>query len=142
MKPYLHTMIGLFPLLLASAALADQQGVAFVTAPEQAHTHCFADNADKAFECARKKCRKDGGQECLRTRWCYPAGWSGVMSINLSIGFHFPTELCGMPNRKSLIAAFETMCRNWENADQCNVGLIFSPDGKQETAGIAIDPKP
>ncbi len=141
MKRFLRTATVLILFLLTSPALAGQQGVAFVTAPEQAHTHCFADNADNAFKCAREKCHKAGGQECLRTRWCYPAGWSGIMSINLSIGFHFPTELCGMPNREALVAAFETMCRNWENANQCNVGLIFSPDGKEETADIAIDPK-
>ena len=127
--------------LLALPAAAEPQGIAFVNSPEQAHTSCFSGNMDKAFKCARKKCQKAGGDECLRVRWCYPAMWSGVMSINLSIGFHFPAELCGMPSKKALLATFEVMCRNWENASDCYVGSIFSPQGEKETSGIAFDPK-
>ncbi len=100
-------------LSIATPALAQGPiGIAIVEAPEQSGGVCFADNLDKAFDCARAQC-VDGGalrSDCYRVRWCYPAGWSADVFIQNKDGFHFHDYLCGWDSRETLEAAARIKC--------------------------------
>lgn len=79
--------------LMATSAGAAQDGpigIAFAQAPEQSSGVCTGQSTDKTLACARAKC-VDGGamaQDCLRVKWCYPAGWSADLFVQHREGLH------------------------------------------------------
>lgn len=116
-------------------------GIAFVQA-EEGTWSCRGSNADKAFACATKKCTADGnGQECHPTRWCFPAGWSGVMVVWLS-EFRSTVPLCGAPSEASVKDALKALCAGFDDGHRCDLVSLIGPDGKEQTVEGVIWPGP
>ena len=122
----------LLPTLVASQD--GPQGVAFVEAPEQSSGMCFGANPDKAFACARKKCMQNGTlrSDCLRVKWCYPAGWSADLFLQHKEGQHWHEYLCGWQSREDLEAAAKIMCEGSLKEDliECAVVGMWNDDGE------------
>lgn len=120
-------------LLLASpvTAWSSPAGIGFVQAEEGTWSCRSAEPAD-AFNCARKKCVAAGnGQDCHATRWCYPAGWSGVMVVWLS-EFHSTVPLCGAPTGDSAKEALKMLCAGFDDGHRCDLIRMIDPDGKEQ----------
>lgn len=124
----------------ALPATASDLGVGFVVSPEQAYAHAFAPNPDDAFSMARSECRDQGGEECLRVAWCYPAGWSGWLGVMLT-EFHYSHPMCGAQSRDGLIAMMRAFCETGDYIQECYVGVIYDPDGNEETPDLTIVPE-
>jgi hypothetical protein len=127
--------------LLAAPALAQSgpTGIGFAQA-EEGTWFCRGDTPEAALNCARDKCRAEGGgQACYRTAWCYPAQWSGTMVV-WQEDFHSTTPLCGAPSREALVGALEQLCAGHAFATSCEVLLTIDPDGVEaEGAGMVWD---
>jgi len=122
--------------LFAGIANADSlRGVAFVSAPEQSFGMCFADNADTAFNCARSQCTENGTakSDCLRVRWCYPAGWSVDLFLQHKEGPHWHQYLCGWNSREDAEAAANLVCNGSQKEwlIECAIVNLWNPDGIQ-----------
>ena len=105
-------------------------GIGFVQA-EEGTWWCRDFEPGKAFACATQKCTTEsGGQDCHPTRWCSPAGWSGLMTVWLP-EFHATTPLCGVSGEVALIAAFEALCAGSPDVTRCDVTMIIDPDGTE-----------
>lgn len=122
MKPMQFTAAAAFillglaalPALHTGAAAQDGPlGVAFVEAPEQGSGMCFSQNADRGFECARQQCMESGAEarDCLRVKWCFPAGWSADVFVQHKEGPHWHVYLCGWQAEADLDAAIEIVCQ-------------------------------
>jgi hypothetical protein len=127
---------------LALAAQAGQaadaepgpQGIGFAQA-EEGTWWCRGGNAVAALDCARDKCRAEGqGQDCFRTAWCYPAGWSGLMVVWLE-DFHTTRVMCGAPSREALEAALRAFCEAEEAASHCDFFSAIDPEGEESEVG-------
>jgi len=129
-------------VLSATAAAAEgPQGIAFAQA-EEGTSWCLGSDQRKAATCALDRCRKDsGGQECHLTRWCFPAGWSGLMIAWLP-EFHSTLILCGLPSQAATGAAFESICRNAPEYSRCDFHLVIDPDGAEHPVSDASWPGP
>jgi hypothetical protein len=44
-------------------------------------------------------------QDCLRVKWCYPAGWSADLFVQHKEGIHWHEYLCGWDSKEALMAA-------------------------------------
>jgi hypothetical protein len=90
--------------LMAWPALAQEnppQGIGFAQA-EEGTWLCRHDQPEEALSCAREQCAEQApGQECWATAWCFPANWSGVMTVWLP-DFHTTQILCGAPSAQAL----------------------------------------
>lgn len=107
-------------------------------APEMSAGMCRAGNPDAGFACAREKCASQDGvqsSDCLRVRWCYPAGWSADLFMQHKEGLHWHDYLCGWGSEKALIAAARAKCDN-DYLRECSVVEAWDPQGKS----IGIDP--
>ena len=111
-KPLVLALIFVCSIALAAPAQDGPIGIAIVEAPEMGGGVCFADNLDKAFACAREQCASETGttEYCLRTRWCYPSGWSADLFVQNQEGFHSHDYLCGWNDRDALEAAIAIKC--------------------------------
>ena len=130
----ISTLVIAFAFLATPPALAEgPQGVAYVVAPEQSFGLCFADNADSAFSCARTKCTANGTQssDCLRVKWCYPAGWSADLFLQHREGPHWHQYLCGWPSREDAEAAAKLVCEGSQKEwlIECSVVGLWDPEG-------------
>jgi hypothetical protein len=112
-----------------SLAAADgPAGIAFAQAEEGTF---WCRNADyrKAADCALKACRKGaGGQECHLTRWCMPAGWSGMMVAWLP-EFHTTQIVCGLPDEAAVGGALRAICDAAAEYTRCDFVRTIDPDG-------------
>jgi hypothetical protein len=120
-------------LLLAvtpAAKAADAPvGIAFAQA-EEGTFFCREADAAKAFACALKQCREAAdGQDCVATRWCTPAGWSGTM-VGWLPEFHATQVVCGVGSEEAVRAALQAMCDNTPEYSRCDLLSIIGPDGK------------
>ncbi|MEM7291598.1 MAG: hypothetical protein AAF412_14705 [Pseudomonadota bacterium] len=129
--------ISIAAFLVSSAfAFADgPKGIAFVEAPEQSSGLCFADNADKGFACAKKECTANGtiSSDCLRVKWCYPAGWSADIFMQHKEGPHWHQYLCGWASRQDVELAAKVMCEGSQKEwlIECSIVSIWDPEGKK-----------
>ena len=106
------------------------KGIAFSQA-EEGTWYCLGEKAETALNCAVKKCKaKAGGQECVKSRWCANAGWSGLMTVFLS-GFHTTEILCGAPSEQALRSALDLFCAGNKYATKCSIFLTVDPTGKE-----------
>ncbi len=126
----------LFLFLIAATTAVAQDGpvgIAFVEAPEQSHGMCVADNADRAFDCARQKCAENAIDisDCLRVAWCYPAGWSADIFMQHREGPHWHQYTCGWQSRSDAEAAAKIACEGSmaEFLIECAVVQIWDRDG-------------
>ena len=143
-------MVGLFrliaslALLLAALAIphtaAAQDGpvgIGFAQA-EEGTWWCRGDNTAATLDCARAACIAEaGGQQCYRTAWCYPAGWSGLMTVWLS-EFHTTQIICGAPSPEALERALEGFCVGNVYAASCDVFLTIDPDGLEKEVFLSF----
>jgi hypothetical protein len=122
-------------------AQSGPSGIAFVQA-EEGTWFCRGTDEAKAIDCATKKCVAGGnGQECHATRWCFPAGWSGVMVVWLS-EFHSTVPLCGAPSSAAAQEALKSLCAGFDDGHRCDLISLISPEGKEETVEGVIWPGP
>jgi len=109
------TVVALCSILLGASPAISQDGpigIAFAEAPEQSSGVCTGQSTDKTLACARAKC-VDGGamaQDCLRVKWCYPAGWSADLFVQHKEGPHWHQYLCGWDSKEALMAAVAVAC--------------------------------
>ncbi|MEX0347215.1 MAG: hypothetical protein AB3N20_19995 [Rhizobiaceae bacterium] len=119
----------LFCLTTASQA----QGIAFSEAVEQSSGVCFGDNPVDAMQCARDKCAAGGAEarDCLRVKWCYPAGWSADIFLQHQEGPHWHEYLCGWDSRESVLRAAEVACDRSLRSYliECSAVRLWSPEG-------------
>jgi hypothetical protein len=118
-------------VLVATGARAGDApiGIAFAQAEEGTFSCRNADPV-KAFACAQKQCRDaPGKQQCVVTRWCTPAGWSGTMVAWLP-EFHTTQVVCGVGSEEAVRAALKAMCNNTPEYSRCDLLSIIDPDGK------------
>lgn len=124
----------IFPVQTASAQ-DGPVGIAFVEAAEQSSGVCVAGNADQGFECARKQCMETGASagDCLRVKWCYPAGWSADIFMQHKEGPHWHTYLCGWQSQEDLDAAVKITCEgsSAEYLIECSAVRKWDSSGKQ-----------
>jgi hypothetical protein len=125
----------------SAAAQSGPSGIAFVQA-EEGIWSCRARDAAKAFDCAAKKCAAEGnGQECHPTRWCFPAGWSGVMVVWLS-EFRSTVPLCGAPTAAAVQDALKALCAGFDDGHRCDLVALIGPDGKEQAVEGMVWPGP
>lgn len=109
------------------------QGIGFAQA-EEGTWLCRHDQPEEALSCAREQCAEQApGQECWATAWCFPANWSGVMTVWLP-DFHTTQILCGAPSEQALNNALAAICAGDENATHCDLTLLVDPEGNEGTA--------
>jgi hypothetical protein len=107
-------------------------GIGFAQA-EEGTWWCREQEPGEALACAMTKCvAESGGKDCHPTRWCSPAGWSGLMTVWLP-EFHATTPLCGVSGETALFAAFQALCAGSPEVTRCDVTLIIDPDGNERT---------
>jgi hypothetical protein len=121
-------------ILLTSPATAQSGpiGIAFAQAAEGTWW-CQDGDPDEGFACALDKCRgESGGQECHPTRWCLPAGWSGLMTVWLP-EFHNTVVLCGTSGEAAVIAGLQALCDNSPFITRCTPFAMIDPDGNERS---------
>lgn len=125
-------------LLMGMVQLAYAQdgptGIAFVQAPEQGSGVATGPNPIVAFERARAQCMESGATEsdCLRTNWCYPAGWSIDIFAQHREGIHWHEIVCGLHSENAARATAAAMC-DMEERDflaECSLVQLYDPTGK------------
>ncbi|MGD9740356.1 MAG: hypothetical protein AB7O56_08960 [Bauldia sp.] len=134
-----HAMIGaalLLPLLVLFAGRAVAQdmpfGVAFYQA-EEGTWACREGDPETAFECAREACFAGaGGQDCIPTAWCFPAGYAGTLTLFLP-DFHTTHPICGAPSLEALIGAMQAFCDHSPETTACYVGQVWDWEGRELT---------
>ncbi|MCB1486436.1 MAG: hypothetical protein KDJ88_03145 [Bauldia sp.] len=137
------------PLLLSLAlavgavsspvAAEGPDGIGFAQA-EEGTWWCRGGDADATLACARAKCTDEsGGQECFATRWCFPAGWSGLMVAWLP-EFHSTHVVCGMPGEAATRAALRAICEKTPEFTRCDLVRLIDPDGTEQEVDESIEP--
>jgi hypothetical protein len=105
-------------------------GIAFAQAKEGTWL-CRKSKPEDALACAREQCAEQSpGQTCWATAWCFPAGWSGLMKVQLR-DFSFTETLCGAPSQEALKQALRALCAGEEGAAQCELFNVVDPDGNE-----------
>lgn len=104
-------------------------GIGFAQA-EEGTWWCRGDNPVTVLGCAQAACFANA-PECARTAWCYPARWSGLMTVWFG-EFHATQIVCGAPSREALIAALEAFCIADPYAASCDMFLVIDPEGIEE----------
>lgn len=105
------------------------QAFAAVQAPETAVETCHSTSAQAALDCARRRCQRNASRgACFAVTTCEPAGWAGVMGVQLT-ETHFSSTICGAPTRDALLEALRAFCRGQTGLRQCAVTRLWAPDG-------------
>lgn len=116
------------------------QAFAVVQAPEASVETCHGTSAGQAIECARARCqRKAGRGACFAVTACEPAGWAGLMGVQLA-EVHFTNAVCGAPTQQAAVAALRAFCQGYAGMKQCAVKRLWSPDGKSVAADLNWSP--
>lgn len=124
----------------AQRASSLPQAFAVVQAPEAAVETCHGTSVQAALDCARRRCqRKAGRGACFAVTACEPAGWAGVMGVQMS-EVHFSSAVCGAPSREAALAALRAFCNGHAGAKACVVSRLWSPDGKQHNIELSWTP--
>jgi hypothetical protein len=113
----------------------EPRGIAFVQAPEQGGGVCTGATPEEGFACAVEQCMADGArnEDCIRTNWCQPAGWSVDIFVQHSEGPHWHEVICGMPSEAIAKAAAAHVCDTSERGYliECSVVQVYDPEGKE-----------
>jgi hypothetical protein len=103
-------------------------GIAFAQAADGTWW-CRDSDARKATRCALDKCARDAaGEDCVATRWCAPAGWSGLMVTWLP-EFRGTVILCGAASEAAVRAGLKALCEAGEDVTRCDLFGLIDPDG-------------
>jgi hypothetical protein len=93
---------------------------------------CRHEDPFEALACAQELCAEQSpGLECLPAAWCYPARWSGIMTVRRAADTT-THALCGAPNAKALGDALAALCAADEEAVVCDVTLTVDPEGHEQ----------
>ncbi len=123
------------------AAAPGPTGIAFAQA-EEGTWFCRDGDASRAFACALAKCKKEsGGQDCVATRWCAPAGWSGMM-VGWLPEFHATAIICGTSSAAAAGAALKALCEATEEYTRCDFFRTIDPDGNANDVSDVSWPGP
>jgi len=113
--------------MLAEAGSAPV-GIAFAQS-EAATTWCRDADPAKAIACATAKCRGEAASvTCYPTRWCAPAGWSGLMVAWLP-EFHSTIIVCGASGAAAVLAALKGLCDASAELTRCDMVSVVDPNG-------------
>ena len=140
LSPVRPATAALLAAILASApALAEEpglRGVGFAQA-EEGTWWCHGETVGATLDCARQQClAQSGGQDCVATRWCFPAGWSALMVAWLP-EFHTTHVLCGMPGPEAAAAAARGICEAGAEFSRCDLMLTIDPAGTEHPVADA-----
>ncbi|MEI9900736.1 MAG: hypothetical protein WDN31_12135 [Hyphomicrobium sp.] len=103
-------------------------GIAFAQA-EEGTWFCRDGDARKAMACALAKCAKGTSRrDCVATRWCAPAGWSGTMVAWLP-EFHATVIICGTGGETAVLAGLKALCDATDEYTRCDFLSVIDPDG-------------
>ena len=74
--------------------------------------------------------------ECYLVNWCYPAGFTVDIFVQLTEGFHSHWTYCGFASRAEAMTVAEILC---DPADKpyiatCEVVRLWDPDGNDVTS--------
>lgn len=134
-------VVAIAALALAGPAAAEgRQGIAFAEAPEASAGVCFGGSPEAALDCARARCVAGGEglrpSDCLRVRWCFPAGWSGDVFMQVADGPHWHEYLCGWDSRAAVEAAASVACDRSRRTDlvECALVRTWDEDGTEYPA--------
>lgn len=120
---------------LPAAAQDGPKGIAFVQAPEQGGGVCVGSTPEEGFSCAVAQCMESGAadEDCIRTNWCQPAGWSVDIFVQHREGLHWHEVICGLPTEGIAKAAAEAACDPDERdyVIECSMVQMYDPDGKE-----------
>ncbi|MBN8996021.1 MAG: hypothetical protein J0H94_12410 [Rhizobiales bacterium] len=125
-------LIGALVLALMSPAARAADGPVGIGFAQAEEGTFFCRDADpaKAFACALKQCRQAAGQQqCVATRWCSPAGWSGTM-VGWLPEFHVTQVVCGTGGAEAVTAALQALCENTPEYSRCDMLSVIDPDGR------------
>ncbi len=118
-------------LLAITPALAD--GIAFVQAPEQGSGVAIGATMEEAFGKAVAQCMESGAlkEDCIRTNWCEPAGFSVDVFLQHSEGPHWHEVVCGLPDEQIARNVGEALCDRDARPYliECAVVQVYDPDG-------------
>jgi hypothetical protein len=132
-RPYL---IALAAMLSTSPASAQDgpKGIAFVQAPQQGGGVCLGATPEEGFACAAAECTAGSAadEDCIRTNWCQPAGWSVDVFMQHREGPHWHEVICGIPTETIAKAAASHLCDMNERdyLIECSVVQIYDPRGE------------
>lgn len=103
-------------VLVVTVASAAAEGIAFVQAPEQGGGVAVGETMEAAFEAAMAQCVESGAYEddCIRTNWCEPAGFSIDIFVQHREGLHWHEVVCGLPTETIARAIAVHMCDRTE----------------------------
>ena len=136
MRRFLLPLIAILCFAVVPAQAQETVGIAFVQAPEQSAGTCIAGNMDKAFACAKAECAGQDGvsaADCLRVKWCYPAGWAADLFVQHKEGIHWHDYLCGWGSKEDLLAAVKVRCEGSSKEWLLECSIVKAWDnGKEE----------
>ena len=120
-------------LVLAWTPAAQAEGIAFVQAPEQGGGVATGATPEEAFDKAVAQCTESGAlaEDCFKTNWCEPAGYSVDVFVQHAEGPHWHEIVCGLADEQLARAVGETLCDR-EVRDyliECAVVQLYDPDG-------------
>ncbi|MBO6636509.1 MAG: hypothetical protein JJ920_00395 [Roseitalea sp.] len=127
--PFFSAVIAV--ILAATPAHAD--GIAFVQALEQGSGVATGATMEEAFGRAVAQCTETGAleEDCIRTNWCAPAGFSVDVFLQHSEGPHWHEVVCGLPDEQIARTIGETLCDRDARPYliECAVVQVYDPDG-------------
>jgi hypothetical protein len=127
-----------FLAVSASPAAAQNAGIAFVVAPEQATAFCLGDDPGAAFDCAVAKCAEQGAaaEDCAPVAWCMPAGWTAGIGVMHKEGIHWTEYSCGWETLEAAKQAAQVRCDQQQRpyVQECSAGVFYDPDGNEIAA--------
>jgi len=133
----LALLLSAFVFPQTAAAQDGPAGIGFAQA-EEGTWWCRGDNTVATLDCARAACVEEaGGQQCYRTAWCYPARWSGLMTVWLGES-HATQIICGAPSRDALELALEAFCIGNIYAASCDMFLTIDPAGLEKEVFLSF----
>lgn len=108
-------------------------GIAFVQAPEQSWGMGLAATPEAAFDLAVAQCVAGGAlaEDCLRTNWCHPAGWSVDLFLMHREGLHWHEVVCGLPEESVARAVAAAVCDQGARPyiTECALVQLYDRDG-------------
>jgi len=127
------TLLAAVIAALVAVTPAFSDGIAFVQAPEQGGGVAVGATMEEAFGKAVAQCMESGAleEDCIRTNWCEPAGFSVDVFLQHAEGPHWHEVICGLPDEQIARNVGETLC----NRDarpyliECAVVQVYDPDG-------------
>ena len=114
-------------------AFAQPMGIAFVQAPEMSSGMATGATSEDAFAAATAQCVEGGAmaEDCLRTNWCLPAGYSIDVFAQHQEGLHWHETLCGLPSEETAREVAEVLCNRSARPYliECMLVQLYDPDG-------------